>query len=335
MLAWRWLIGLVLVGTAGSACGRTGLDSGRPDGPVASAGPGRPVPFASFEQTAMAATCGYEARCGYVPDVATCEASWLWRSPQTAADVQAGKILYDGSAAAECFAAIGSVGCDMTDTFTSGLPSCQSMFKGVLAEGATCFAHAECASGGCTTQYCPSAPDCCRGTCDPLPVPSLVRLGGDCSAYFSVCAEKSYCDWTQTPPICAPASAPGQACDPSATGACLEQTICLMNAEGTWGTCGYPPAEGEACIQSPLGCNSYRDICDPATSRCVRRRSPGQSCPVGFECVDYATCISGTCVALKQAGERCAAGPDAVPCLGDLVCADGICALPRPAPVCN
>jgi hypothetical protein len=61
------------------------------------------------------ALCTYAARCGEMPDVASCKAAAGTDMGQLLADVKAGKTKYDGKAAAACLDAMRSASCNESD----------------------------------------------------------------------------------------------------------------------------------------------------------------------------------------------------------------------------
>jgi hypothetical protein len=298
---------------------------------------GGAVPLGELEARAAEAICEYATRCESFPNVAACKASLSSRTGQLIASVNAGRLAYDGNAAAACLDALRATGCNLTDPPEDAEVPCFSTFKGTLAAGAACYINEECASGSCSNMSCPSASACCTGACEDLPVVSSpLPAGGDCSRPNVVCAPGTYCNYAGSSSVCTVGPAQGEACDPAeiASGRCLNHAVCVASGSALGGTCTAPPAEGETCDPNGGGCNSSLDYCDPAAAKCVRKLAPGMACPTGSECVDYASCLSGTCVALKRLGEACDDTLSIPACLGALYCSSGVCVPENPPPVC-
>ena len=95
-----------------------------------------------------------------------------------------------------------------------------------------------------------------------------------------------------------------------------------------------PPAEGEDCFGSQFICNSHLDACSPNSTRCLRKIAVGQPCSMDSTCVDYALCVSGTCIQKKKSGEACDSSLADV-CFGSLSCNNGTCVAPNDTPVCQ
>jgi hypothetical protein len=67
-------------------------------------------------------------------------------------------------------------------------------------------------------------------------------------------------------------------------------------------------------------CDDLRDYCDKTTAKCTRLMAVGASCdPAQSNCIGYASCLGGACVAMSPERGACDAanGPT---CLGDLEC---------------
>jgi hypothetical protein len=298
---------------------------------------GGPIPLGEVKARALAAICEHETRCGSFPSVAACRASLFSTTDQLVASVNAGRIKYDGNAAAACLDTLRATGCNRTDEPEAWELPCLATFKGVLAAGATCYIDEECVTGSCDSSSCASASACCAGTCEDLPVvPNPVPAGGECSGPNAVCAQGTYCSYSAPTPVCTVGPAPGQACDPAeiTSGQCLDHNECVASGSALGGTCTAPPAEGESCAPDGSACNSSLDYCDPVAEKCVRKLAPGMPCSTDVECVDYASCVSGACFPLSQLGEPCDETISNPACLGALQCSSSACALPQLPPVC-
>lgn len=301
-------------------------------------GSGGPVPIADLEARLLDASCGIQTRCAGFPDVATCKASLVSNTAHLVAGVNAGRIQYDGNAAAACIDIIGSLGCNLTDTPDNPPVACANTFKGSVLAGGTCYGNEECVSGECGNMSCPSSGTCCSGTCeDGSPASNPVPAGGDCSRAGVTCADGTRCmGSSDLGAVCTPGAALGEACATSGMGGieCLNHGVCLPSSSALGGTCAAPPAEGEACDTMTGQCNSSLDYCDPVAAKCVRKLGPGQPCPYGTGCVDYAVCASGTCVQEKKLGEICDDGQTSAICMGVLQCEGGVCVQPELTGVC-
>ena len=285
------------------------------------------------------ALCTYAARCGQMPDVATCKAASLTEMGRISADVGAGRVNYDGKAAAACLNAVRSGSCNHSDPFNAGEPQvCKDAFRGTVASGGACYDGAECVSGSCSGTACSGSSTCCQGTCDvSASSAAAIPIGGSCSGTGAVCASGSFCHYGTTA-ICTAQAAAGQSCETSySSSSCVAGAYCVANSSNT-GICGRLPAEGQNCYPTggsdPAACDSMLDYCDSVSLKCVPRIAVGGDCSAGAACVEYATCdATGRCVAEARAGEVCddANGPR---CLGALKCSSGTCALPPATTVC-
>jgi hypothetical protein len=277
--------------------------------------------------------------------------------------VAAGRIEYDGDAAADCFDAIRERGCEVREPEEE--PSCAAALRGRMGRNGPCMDSAECAEGGvcgfdpgCFEQCCVGA---CRVRPDPLAIGApcgggiacvegaycgvdpggaqvcvpLVAVGGDCSLGQG-CAESSVCDGA----VCRKLELAqvGERCDGFVE--CAEPARCTY--EGDRGQfCRIAPQLGAPCDPQGIGCARFDTTCDPVSKLCVLLPTPGAGCD--YQCAEYAECrnlTSGgpsTCVHKAGAGDACGdAGDVYIDCLGALECADGTCELPtvEPEPLC-
>jgi hypothetical protein len=297
------------------------------------------IPIGALANKFASAECDVGVRCGSYPDKATCMASLVVDLGQLKADVDAGRVKYDGNAAATCMTAFESTagpgGCSVTNSLSAAQPAaCRTIFTGEVAIGGACFASYECQSGSCDTSGC-SGSACCAGSCVASIDPLAAAIGMACSALISgSCVDGAFCQTTGTSGstgTCVAKLGAGQPCT-STVGQCLPGLICL----GGSAICGKLPAEGSPCADGL--CDGENDYCDPTTGLCAPRVGPGGACPTGSECVAYAMCdpAADTCVALGAAGTPCSTtAPN--PCLGSLTCAaaTGVCSPPPPAAVCQ
>ena len=299
------------------------------------------VPLSDLTVREIDAYCRYDVKCGFLPDFATCKALATDTSTtdQLVASVNAGRIQYDGDAAAVWIAAIADRGCDHSDVPGNGaLLAYVNTFKGMVGGGGACFIDQDCVSAQCDLSWCLPSEPCCSSICtDGRPISNPVAVGGDCSASNAVCVEGSYCSYAGTPGssagICTAGLALGQPCDPYlvASPVCLFGTICRISGSALGGTCMAAPAEGEDCFLSGSICNSHLDACS-SNSKCLRKIALGQPCTMDSTCVDYALCVSGTCIEKKKLGEAC--DPSLSDgCMISLACSGGTCVASYTAPI--
>ena len=287
---------------------------------------GDSIPIEQLDQRGAASICAYAVRCGLFPDAASC-AGTLFRRLQVLADVTAGKVLYDGNAAARCVDWYAARGCAVSEPEPPPSQSCDAVFTGTLPDGRACVADDQCRSDHCDASACSGADACCPGVCA-----SALPVGGDCAKPGQICAVGAFCKFDLTGAVgtCTLRVAAGQPCTRSDL--CVPGQFCDIAPLTGSGTCDRPPARGEAC---PAGsCGSLSDVCDPFTARCVARTAIGGACFTDRTCVPFAHCDTTstmTCVARSAAGGACTADSD---CLTGLPCQGGTCTAPVDIPAC-
>lgn len=291
-------------------------------------GDGATIPIDELQTHAKEALCAYEVRCGLVPDTAACDET-LYVKQQLLVDVKAGKVIYDGQAAAACLDLYRALGCNISGAGLSSVgqaQSCRDTIRGTVATGGACLTDEECQSQDCDKSACTMTTECCAGACA-----AKIPAGGDCSAAGPRCADDLFCRrGTGTTGICSAVIADGQPC--TSTDSCVTGRRCNLVTGTSAGTCGILPAHGQAC--PGMLCDSLSDLCDPASKTCVGRIAVGGDCsaiPTG--CVPYANCDAATktCVPRKRAGEDCAQASD---CLSGVACTGGVCVPPSDKPAC-
>jgi hypothetical protein len=279
--------------------------------------------------------------------------------------VAAGRIEYDGEAAASCFDAIRERNCEVREPAEE--PSCAAALRGRMGRNGPCMVSAECAEGGvcgfdpsCSEQCCVGA---CRVQADPLEIGAAcggslgcvdegycgvdpggamvclprVAVGGDCSLGQS-CAEAAVCEGVTCRAV--KTVKEGAQCDDYLVN-CESPARCVY--EGDAGQyCRVAPQLGAPCDPNGIGCARFDTFCDEASKRCVLRPGPGAGCD--YECADYASCENltdggpSTCVALAGEGEACGHNDKGVyiRCLGVLECEGDQCSMPvrEPEAVC-
>jgi hypothetical protein len=305
-----------------------------------------PIPLDGYVPALVNRKCARAVACRQMPDMATCLSTASIDLSQFIDAVNAGKIIYDGAAAATCFAATSLVGVACTTTAQQAVPndpSCAHIFNGTVAEGGPCTQPDECVSASCNLDLvtgCSGTPGCCTGACAPTaPAASApLPVGADCSAAGSSCVAGAFCSASTA--LCVANVTVGQPCDNATEKFCGPGLTCLPAPGGTQQVCLAPPAEGETCATG-LPCDGLDDFCDPATRTCQPEIGVGGACPNGVGCVDYAQCDgrTRTCVENGQVGDSCSLSDGSL-CLGSLQCttegasSDGRCAVPPPPIIC-
>ena len=284
------------------------------------------------------ALCKLDVACGSMPDVTTCKATLQFDSTELAtlrADVASGKVRYDAAKAGACIDYINQVyggPCTRSALSARGADTatdsdvCEQVIVGSVADGGACFSSFECTSGSCkpADTTCSRSLACCVGSCAAKPTP--IPVGGDCSAPQpgQLCATGSSCLPTGAVGGAATCQAPSTVAGASCTSLydCASPLFCSRDTGSATGTCQPPAATGAACNATVTygSCDDVRDYCDATTSKCTRRGGVGAACDVTTaNCLGYATCLGGTCVAMSTERGACntADGPN---CLGDLEC---------------
>jgi len=245
--------------------------------------------------------CRYLARCGAVPDQASCldmNVNITTNSdPNLKAAIEAGKIKYDGGIIGRCYHQIGDLSCDRTDekARTLGGIACYGGTLGTVETGAQCALDDECKSQMCDVPTCADA--CCQGTCTgaPLEAPPFA-IGAACLTAVD-CVSGAYCDSTK---VCAALKPTGSTC--SSTLECAYGTGCA----GTTGTrtCKPLPALGEACPDGT--CRDTGTYCNAAKT-CAKVGLPGDACTASTDCSVYYSCdATGHCAEGPHEGQSCA-----------------------------
>jgi len=290
------------------------------------------------------ALCQHLVACHEFADQATCVATNLQGSfyvdPADVHGVLAGKIRYNGSKVAACFAALAQSTCNPGD-LANRRPVGQCMldvFTGLGAAGATCSTNDECASAMCATQCGQGQQTCCPGTCIGMPAPPItpIAIGAQCplgGGGYDACIVGAYCDGTTS--TCTAVKPLGSHCQ--ATAECADGLQCDVFSTMTciqaphvdqsctsFGRCGdeglycgndqichYVALAGEACGTGQV-CSSYT-TCDPSLHVCAAYPSVGQSCSVTQRCNDAGNyCDGSVCQAPRPNGQDCNNGIDCI-----------------------
>lgn len=294
-------------------------------------GPSDPNTYDGFREQFRAAVCAQSVACEVAPSVASCQTSWYPDNSQASTTrdaVRLGTIRFDAAKASSCLRymnrAYAETPCSITAMAavdTTGQDDCDTVLSGTIADGGSCLVSYECVSGNCqpADPLCYLGDQCCPGTCAPMGAP--IPLGGNCSVADpgAFCAKGTACVTTTTWGTCqVPSAVVGTPCAVPAE--CAAPLFCVIDPVGTTGTCQPPIPSGAPCdreIYNP--CDDMREYCHATTSICSPRAAVGAACDADNECVSYAQCTGGKCVALPGPGGAC--GPSiGVPCLGSLQC---------------
>jgi hypothetical protein len=280
----------------------------------------------------VTALCKFQVACNTTPDMAACLAATPVDATELGAieaGVAAGRISFDAAQAGTCIewyerffapaSCTQTARAALTDQVTA---ACDGFLAGAVAPGAACLLEGECVDGGVCQPADPNCTqECCAGTCAARPAP--IPAGGDCSSPQTgqSCASGTVCAFSSGAGTClVPSTVEGSAC--AALFACESPLFCDLDSATGTGTCRRAAATGAPCSVggfAALACDDLRDTCDATTGTCRRRTAVGAPCADPLECIGYAQCVGGTCVALTKAGAACS--PDGSPgCLGALVC---------------
>jgi hypothetical protein len=284
------------------------------------------------------AMCSHLVACHEISDQATCLAtnipSSFYVDPAAAQGVLAGKIRYNGSLVAQCFAQLAASTCNPGD-LANRRPVDQCMlyaFTGLGTNGATCTTNEECGSGQCNTTCQQGQQQCCLGTCfgDALPPAAPLQLGAHCpqgTGTYDPCAVGAYCDnATSTCTAVKPAGSQcqntkecgdGLQCDVFTTLTCVEaphaDQPCTSSGRcgdeglycGNDHVCHYVALAGEACGTGQQ-CSNFYTTCNPSSQTCTTYPKLGEDCSVYQRCNDLGTyCDGSVCRTPKAMGQPC------------------------------
>ena len=311
-----------------------------------------------------AALCQHLVTCHEFADQATCEATNLQTSfyvdPADVAGVIAGKIGYNGSQAATCFAQLAGSTCNPGDLANrTTIAECMhGVFIGLAAEGTACSTNDECESDQCATSCPPGQQTCCMGMCIGMPVvpskpiaigsPCAIGGGSDgyqgcvvgayCDAMTSVCqavkplgshcqgtaecADGLQCDVFSTM-TCIDAPHLGQSC--TSSGRCGDEGLYCGNDQ----LCHYVALAGETCGTGQV-CSPYT-MCNPTAHVCQAYPATGEDCSVTQRCNDVGSyCDGSICQAPKPNGASCNSNIDCM----SLYCETNTTLTCMPQPTC-
>jgi hypothetical protein len=280
--------------------------------------------------------CSAQVDCGFFPDMQSCLDTSFVNMDQAMASVDDGRAEYHSDQAGECADLFGSLSsCDiLADLDLDALDeACDGVLTGLVELGGECYDSEECAGDAYCDRPC-NSDECCAGACVADEVePALVAIGADCSE--ADCVDGAYCDFDTD--ICVAAGNEGDACPGFGAQYCTAGLYCDAFFEDS--TCYRPGAEGEECDPERgygiVSCRRTDLWCDPADTTCKDRPAAGEACDVEIDnCIDYAYCVDGTCVAKPGVGGACG-GETEIDCLGDLDCEGDLCLAPEVEPVCG
>ncbi|HVV86997.1 MAG TPA: Dickkopf N-terminal cysteine-rich domain-containing protein [Kofleriaceae bacterium] len=209
------------------------------------------------------AECARYARCGVYTSKDACVADARANFSTIEASVAAGRIKYDGGAAADCLDAFESESCDSTtESARVTPPACDDAIKGAVADGGACFISTECVSRSCSVPDCGMA--CCQGTCDATV--AKAAIGASCAN--ADCVDGAFCNDSD---VCAALLAAGQTCqndDQCGYGLACGNNVCAPAAN-----------RGDACLDGR--CSDIGDRCD-GNMTCVALSGAGGACTTDF-----------------------------------------------------
>jgi hypothetical protein len=228
--------------------------------------------------------------------------------------VEAGRMSFDGVAAAGCLQAIDPMVCDGFD-FMIFTPECANIFSPLVEAGGDCYpgavnhfsltgAPSECLDGWCDTTGM-----ACPGQCV-----SFKENDEACSSGVE-CRPESHCSGDG---FCTPDLADGETCT---GGACAGSSSCLYPDGASEGTCVPRSVVGQACSETdPCSFGFY---C--LEGECKSKVGTGEPCEVLRNCPDGERCLDRdgegpTCGGPGPAGTPCGGSADCEP---DLYCPFG------------
>jgi len=289
------------------------------------------------------ARCEYLVRCGFMPDDGTCKD--VEREDQGLVQALGGSVFgtvdFNPEAAADWIDTLRNLSCLATDEVAQELADARfAVFGGQVEAGGECFADDECVEGHiCDRNACPADRLCCTGSCVEFRIlgeQAACQLPQDGVLITSRCSSEFWCrppdvdpeNPPEMPPaegVCTARVDNGQPCN--ANGECMDGLRC--DTQDTQTCFKLSPHDAECNpMLATNPCLEVNDACDPGSSSCQIAPGPGEACPQG-RCAGWALCSGqgdpenpATCIALLNRGEAC---DGSLPCLGDLVCRDGLC----------
>jgi hypothetical protein len=150
--------------------------------------------------------------------------------PEYKESIAAGRVEYDGDAAADCLAAVNALSCgDYGSSLNSDLaPDCSPFLIPKVSDGGGCTESFECTSHNCVGATDNSDGPDVDGTCQPMPT-----AGQECE---DNCADGLYCgfDLTSGAKVCQALKADGADCN-------LDYECASDHCDDTMSVCGAGP----------------------------------------------------------------------------------------------
>ncbi len=258
---------------------------------MAGCGGGGGIAASDFANELRDAECDLRVRCGELSSAASCDGFFAVSTDTVLlAEIDAGKVSYDGEKAQECIDAIKAASCDGTAQDARETPSaCLDFIAGAGKAGAACFTSEECESKMCAQPTCTDA--CCAGTCTAVVTPGTA--GDPCAT--KACDSGLTCDNTKHCVALFEAGAP-----------CTLFTDCAygLGCLGDPGICGPMPHLGDACPEGQ--CAELGSYCDD-THTCSPIGLLGDPCITSSDCSRYYRCDTQSlaCEELPRTGEMC------------------------------
>ncbi|QDG51740.1 hypothetical protein FIV42_13575 [Persicimonas caeni] len=238
--------------------------------------------------------------------------------------VESGRATYSADNAGDCLATMESLDCSY-GVFPDGAAEpevCEKTLEGQVEDGGECYSDEECVVGECMGQEWSENGEVTQpGTC------STGFAIGEACEWSDECVEGTYCnqeydeDTGEFVGTCEKIGDVGDACGGSSQ-SCKDGLFCDQQYDSdtgqTVGTCKAPSAVGESCDSGGCVDGAYCETYDPETGEspnvCKARKGEGEGCNYG-QCNESTYCkvaedgssgsFSGTCTALKAAGEPC------------------------------
>jgi hypothetical protein len=238
------------------------------------------------------------ARDGFV-------ANTLGRCLEVEPSVEAGRLAFDGVAAAACLAELEAADTCTPVDFLLRAPACTALFSPQTAVAQDCYKDATLhftvigATSECQAGYC--AADQCPGTCEPWLEEGEACAVGQCGPDLA-CVEEA----------CAPRRGEGEECPQE--DACQDGWTCIGNV------CRVPSQPGDSC---------YGELCSLGFNciegECWAKVEDGHVCTWRYDCSDDGRCLDRDgdgprgleCGPIGELGDSC---NQPVDCGPDLYC---------------
>ncbi|HEX2571054.1 MAG TPA: Dickkopf N-terminal cysteine-rich domain-containing protein [Polyangia bacterium] len=222
--------------------------------------------------------CAQAVRCGSIGSSE--EASCRSRLAQSDALVsipgysysealQAGRLGFDGVAAAKCLAYYRAPRCSLDAENIDNYNACGRLYRPAVRDGGTCKINTECRSNICNAFGPPGCPGVCAATA------GCNRLS---------CYEDEFCGSSGA---CALRGALGEPCD-----AQLGLDVCQAGLVCQGSTCSVPAKENDSCTAREQCAAGL--FCDLTSNTCKPRLAIGDACASQESCQDGLLCTATT-----------------------------------------